>query len=52
MKRRPRPLFSAESRLKGHVSVFYSVKQLFIVKLKAERWGEKVTYRREIIVPK
>jgi hypothetical protein len=36
MKQMPRQLFSAESRLKGYVSVFFSVKQVFIFKLKAE----------------
>jgi hypothetical protein len=45
MRRRLLPVFSAERRLKGYVSVFCSVKQVFVVKLKAERRGKKATYR-------
>jgi hypothetical protein len=45
MKQIPLPLFLAESRLKHLLSVFYSVIQLFINELKAERRNEKATYR-------
>jgi hypothetical protein len=45
MKLRPLPLFLAERRLKHLLSVFLSVIQVFISKLKAERRDEKVIYR-------
>jgi hypothetical protein len=44
-----RPLFSAERRLKRLLSVFLSVLQLFMVKLKAERRDEKVIYRGRLL---
>jgi hypothetical protein len=42
MEQRTRLLCLAESRLKHLLSVFYTMKQVFISRLKAERWGENL----------